>query len=437
MAAQAMITTGLSSMGLALTPIERWQAARGFKTSAVAEHWFVIVTLVALIVLVALLCWVTYSRMMERRKIAERLFSEATERRGLAPRERHLLLEVISRSGLKVNHAIFAAQDAFERGAAHLIEERLKTQQPDEETDQLKAELALLRDKLGFQPQRSTGAPSRTKQPSSQQIPVGKTVHVTRRKARSSPSIESLVLKNTSRELIVKLATPIQSRPGDYWHVRYHFDTSVLEFDTSVIRSAGDILVLNHSDNVQFVSRRRFTRVPVDTPALIAHFPLSRTLPEKTNRVQKTSKGKKTSSAAHAKSWGALEFVPAVITELAGPGLRMEAPLNVEVGDRVLIVFRLEQREDPDTTSKKGRKTTFAKIVQDTGIVRHTQAIKKGVSIAVELTGLGDTDIDELIYATDAVAPAGASECTETSAPASQKQTAEQEPAEVAAAQGA
>jgi ribosomal protein L12E/L44/L45/RPP1/RPP2 len=59
------------------------------------------------------------------------------------------------------------------------------------------------------------------------------------------------------------------------------------------------------------------------------------------------------------------------------------------------------------------------------------------VSIAVELTGLGDTDIDELIYATDVVAPTGAPESTETSAPASQKQTAEQEPAEVAAAQGA
>ncbi len=436
MAVQVAIITRLNTTNLALTPIERWQAARGFNTSAVAEHWFVIVILVVLVVLVALLCWVTYSRIREQRKIAERLFSEAVERKGLAPRERHLLLEVISRSGLKVNHAIFAAQDAFERGAARLVQERLNGQHPVEETDRLRAELAFLREKLRFRPQRPTRAPSPPKKLSSRQIRIGKTVHVTRRKARGSPSIESLVLKNIDHELVVKLTMPIQGKPGDDWRVRYHLGASVFEFDTSVIWCAGDILVLNHSDNVRLVNRRRFPRAPLDTPALIAHFPLSRTAPEKTDRSKKTSKGKKTPPVGQTESWGTLEFVPAVVTELAGPGLRMEAPLNVEVGDRVLVVFRLETQEDPDTTPQKGRKTTCSRIVQDTAVVRHAESTKKGLSIAVELTGLGDTDIEELIYATDAVTPTGTAQSMNTTEPASRKQAAEQEVAALAATPG-
>jgi len=38
-------------------------------------------------------------------------------------------------------------------------------------------------------------------------------------------------------------------------------------------------------------------------------------------------------------------------------------------------------------------------VVQDIGQVRHIEAVQNGFSVAVELTGLSDSDIDELICA--------------------------------------
>ena len=43
-----------------------------------------------------------------------------------------------------------------------------------------------------------------------------------------------------------------------------------------------------------------------------------------------------------------------------------------------------------------------SKVIEDMGEVRHTKAIKNGLSIAVELMGLSDSDVNELIRATNA-----------------------------------
>jgi len=381
---------------------------------------------------------------MEERRIAEQLFFEQSEKRGLSTRERHILLEVASKSRLKQRNAIFTMQDAFDRGAAKLMEERLASQRPSEETDQLRVELSFLREKLGFQAAGSPGSPSnptcRTspKKLSSRQIPIGKTIHITRRKAQSSASIESIVLKNTDVELVVRLAMPVQSTPGEYWRVRYYFAASVLEFDTSVIKCDGDMLAFNHSDNVRFVNRRRFLRAPVNKPALIAHFPFARTLPQAAiDRKDKNgSKATRASAKARSASWGAPEFIPAVVTELAGPGLCVEAPLKAKVGDRVLVIFRLDEQENPDESPQKARKTVPSKIVQDIGLVRHTKATQNGLSIAVELVGLTDSDVNELIRSTNQASPRKGAQDKNPPAPGDSKRIVQEKLIESATTQG-
>jgi len=47
-------------------------------------------------------------------------------------------------------------------------------------------------------------------------------------------------------------------------------------------------------------------------------------------------------------------------------------------------------------------RTTPLKIIEDIGEVRRTKAIQDGFSIAVELTGLSDSNVSELIRATNA-----------------------------------
>jgi|GEM_PF-284698 len=417
---------------LALTPLERFEATRRFNTSFLSEHLLLIAAVTALTLLVGLLFWVSYNRVMEERRIAEQLFFEQSEKRGLSRRERQILLEVASKSRLKQRNAIFTLQDAFDRGAAKLMEERLASQRPPEETDQLRVELSFLREKLGFQAVGSPDSPSNPKKLSSRQIPIGKAIHITRRKARSSASIESIVLKNTEVELVVRLAMPVQSTPGEYWRVRYYFAASVLEFDTSVIKCEGDMLAFNHSENVRFVNRRRFLRAPVNKPAFIAHFPFARTLPQAAIDRKGKNGSKATRASAKARSepalslskgsWGAPEFIPAVVTELAGPGLCVEAPLKAKVGDRVLVIFRLDEQENPDESVSKAHKIVSSKIVQDIGLVRHTKATENGLSIAVELVGLTDSDVNELIRATNEASPRKSAKSNKALAPADSKQ---------------
>ena len=124
--------------------------------------------------------------------------------------------------------------------------------------------------------------------------------------------------------------------------------------------------------------------------------------------------------------WGPPEFVPAVVTELAGPGLRMEVPLEVEVevGDRVLVVFRL------------GEETAASKMVEDIGEVRHAKAIQNGLSIAVELIGLNDSDVNELICDTNAASLRTGPEGQDIPSPAGNKQGAEGVAQEPTAVQG-
>ena len=101
--------------------------------------------------------------------------------------------------------------------------------------------------------------------------------------------------------------------------------------------------------------------------------------------------------------WGPPKFASAVVTELAGPGLRVETRLEAKVGDRILVMLRLDE-ENGQSSAKAGqnRKMTPFKIIEDIGEVRQVRPVKNGFSIAVELTGLNDSDVSELIRATNA-----------------------------------
>jgi hypothetical protein len=94
--------------------------------------------------------------------------------------------------------------------------------------------------------------------------------------------------------------------------------------------------------------------------------------------------------------------VPASVTEIAGPGLRIEAPLDVKVGERVIVILKVSEEEQHKPNPHRTGNFTPEKIVEDIGQVRHTKRIKDGFSIAVELTGLSDPNINELVRVTNA-----------------------------------
>jgi hypothetical protein len=376
-----------------------------------AERWFILTGVAAIIMLTILLIVVTYNRTAKERRRTSQLFFEYANRKGLNQQECQILLDIAAKAKLRRNESIFTMAAAFNRGATKIIEET-RVLQGTQTGKNLNAELSVMREKLGFEKQHlsSTSPTTKSNKPTSRQIPTGKKLHISLRKNYDLSDIESTVIKNGEMEFAVKLAAPLESNPGEFCCVRYYFGASVWEFDTSVISCHGGILVLNHSDNVRFINRRRFLRVPVNKPAFIARFPFARTQPPDSNSDKVVGED---SANISDNNWGPPEFAPAVVTELAGPGLRIEAPLEVKVGDRVVIILKMSEGRTEDsvshlkgistrTVSLRDGKTAPAKIVEDIGEVRHTKAIQNGFSIAVELTGLSDSNINELIRDTNA-----------------------------------
>jgi hypothetical protein len=391
MTADTIILDMLNSILPALTPIERWQAAKRLDSNIMAEQWFILAAVAALIILIILLLWISYNRIVEERKIVERLFHEYAERRGLSTYERQILLEVAKYSRFKRRDAVFTIQDAFERGAVKLMEQYLTPQKTPKEIESIEAELSLLRAKLGFKPSQPIDELTVSRL-SSKQIHIGKKVYITRRTTRSAKDMEAEVVKNNEKGLTIKLKTRVNVTFSEVWLVHYYSGKSVWEFDTSAVSYDGNNLVLNHSDSVRLINRRRFLRVPVHNLAFISKFPFTRAINENSQDSDIFSGMAKAVSEASRRKWKPLEFVHAVVTELAGPGLRIEAPLEVKVGERILVVFKLDDEREPSSKA-------VSKIIEDIGEVKRTKAIKSGFSIAVELIGLRDSDIRELIQA--------------------------------------
>ena len=393
MVTASAITTGMNAIFLALTPIERWHAARQLDSALADQRLFIILSLVAIIILTVLFIAASYWQKAKEQNVVNKVFAIYAERLGLSRLERQILLDIADRTKLRRIESVFTMVTVFERGAAELIKD-VVARRGAQAGKNLNTQLSILREKLGFENKRSTSAATSNK-PSSKQIPAGKQLQMTRSNEGDPTSIECTVIENNDVELTVQLNESLESKPGELWSVRYNYGASVWEFETSSISCYGNILVLNHSDNIRFINRRRFLRVPVNKPTFVARFPFARTLqPE-------NDSGRGPTNISES-SWGPPEFVPASVTEIAGPGLRVEAPLDVKVGDRVIVILKLSEEEQQNPNSQRTGKISPEKIVEDIGEVRHTTRIKDGFSIAVELTGLSDPNINELVRVTNA-----------------------------------
>jgi hypothetical protein len=401
-----IITTLLNIGTLALTPHQRLQAAKQFESNSgfLTHRPFIICALLTIVVLTGLLLLISIRRARQEKKASNELFLKYAEQKGLSARELQIIVAVAAKTWIRQKEDVFTMDNAFDSGAAGVMAENIAKGRGAEEIRQLKTELSFLREKLGFQSQftlSTAGMMGKQRKLSSRQIPTGKNIHITRRMDRVSDEIEAAVIENTEMELTVKLTTPLRINFGEVWRVHYYLGASVWEFDTTVVGYDGNVLVLNHSDEVRFVNRRRFLRVPVSKPGFIAHFPF-----EKTHQVKKGESKTGVSAAGQnlSSNIGSFlkppEFFPAVVTELAGPGLRVEEPMEMKVGDRVLVIFELD-KGDTQNQALYG-KTKPSRIVEDIGEVRHVKASEKGFSIAVELTGLSDAEIDELVRITNA-----------------------------------
>ncbi|MBN1817618.1 MAG: PilZ domain-containing protein [Sedimentisphaerales bacterium] len=359
----------------ASTPYDRFRAMRGMRYGSgwdmANNKWFVLVGASLILVLTIVLLTVRRWRLQRQEQNLALEFDEECYRRGLTAEEHEILTGIVERSGLKRRNSIFTMVVAFDRGASRLMQEQFAQGKSIVERKRLSSTVNGIKDKLGLtvttrnygirQNRSDKGISSRT-------IPEGKLVTIALAGKTENQRIEGVVVKNDDFEIVVRTAVPLFSPPGQAWNVRYQMGSATWEFDGLTMACGPEGLELSHSDNIHFLNRRRFLRANVRRRALVARFPM----------VVKEADGQDMMP----------EFLEGTVTEISGPGLRIRCDLEVDHGQRVLVIFELE----------KGR------IIQDIGEVRGSRDTAVTRSIGVELIGLSDAGVNEMVRVTNRIA---------------------------------
>ena len=354
----------------ALTPAQRYEALRNLQSpNPLTDRRFIIGGLIAIAILLALLAIVHYWQKIARLRTARSWFANFVARHELETSEQKLLKHICKRAGTNQIDAVFTMPDIFDKGANHLLAEKML--QGHTSFEKFQSSVVVLRAKMGYDVQ-NLAAQNDTALftiKNSRQIPANKTIRLTRRKNGASTLLEAIITSNTEEGLSVRMPVNFEQSAAGAWILQYDSGPMVLEFKAHVIKNVPGELTFAHTDEIRFASRRRFMRVPYRSKAQIA---LYQFISEDDLAVPK--------------------FEPAMLTQLAGPGLLLESDIEVKVGQRVLVIFGLPQ----------------GKTIQDIALVRHVRKIEKenGYSIAVEVIGAKEADFDLLVQATMMVAKA-------------------------------
>jgi len=380
-----IVTSGATALPLALTPWERWTAASRMNSGANGSQLVTVIGATVLIVLLSLLLKTSFNHRQKDRQLADQQFLENVRRRNLSVREYHILLDIVSQSHLRHKGSIFDNHKAFESGSARILT-NMANEQDTAGEERILAELEFLREKLGFKKREGLDKTPVNKKKgerklTTRDIPLGKSLRITRRLGHNANELTTTIVANDEKSLTTTLDLPIKVTFGEMWRAHCFFGASAWEFDTSVVSFEGNKLVLKHSDDVRFINRRRFVRTAVSCPAYICRLPFS--------QIQNASLAETTGD-----QWRPIDLVEGCVTELAGSGLLLKTQLDVELGDRVLVILRLIDQRDPQY--KKGLEPV-TRTIQDIGIVRRIDTTRKGFALAIELIGLADTDVDELL----------------------------------------
>jgi hypothetical protein len=360
----------ITGMLAALKPVERWQAMRNLQQqhdSFMLDRRFMLAGLIAIAILTLLLAWINYRN---RRRAAIKVtptFNSFARRIGLNVEEQNLVLLLADVAKIKQPDLLFTSIAAFDRASEALLLREKGDVRSGYEQEEVVSKLSQLREKLGFSPQKAAPVSTmvNSRQGGSRQIPVGKMLQITRRKTVGTARIEARLVRNEDVGFTLELPDVLKIVPGEVWNLQYYFGPSVWEFDARLLGVDGRQFVFSHSDDVRFISRRRFLRVKVNKNAFVARFPFE-----------------------SSQNMNLPQFVRGKLVEIAGPGLLIEASLQMKVGERVLAVVQAADN----------------KVIQNVGAVRHIRPEENGYAIAIELVGVEEANIDELVRLTNAAA---------------------------------
>jgi len=360
-----MMTTAMSLLLAASTPAARLAAVRGRWAPGPVLSWTVWVPVLLGLALAVALIHVHRRWAAQRRSVQTLL--ETAGNLGLDREQRDLVMRVASLADVARFDAVLAVEEDFERGALRLMGSAPVAALPTDQRDRLAAALDGVRAQLGFRGGATGG------------VRLSRGMGLTVLPRGAEEGLSGVVSAVDDADVTVELDAETAPAPGESWVLRHVEGGVQWESSATVMRGIGRYVVLRLTGKFAAVNLRRFVRVPTARTVHLAAFPFRGRLPEDLLP----------------------EFVRGLLTEIAGPGLRIKSPLRPAVGDQVLVIVRMDGGE----------------VLQGLARVRRAVDLEDGRTAAVvEMTGLSAEQEGRLIQETNAAARAAAGRQSDASA---------------------
>jgi len=344
---------------LALDPVERWSAARNFNSF----HWGALsqpTVWVPLLVVGALgvAAIVIYRRHRHRGALVV-AFGRAAAEANLTPAERTILARLAEAADPRPLTGGYTLSSAFEDGVRRLLAGRATRRLTSPDRRRVQEVIQTLRAKLGFAPAKTTPASGND---------LARGDRVTLSHPGATPEVGGTVAAVAGRDVTVRLDEPTTFRTGGAGMLRHVREGMQWEYNVTVIHSEGKTFQARIIGRPRKTNLRRFARVPIRRPVHVARYGF----------VHEGSEGR------------VPEFVEGTLHEIAGPGLRLEAEMQADVGERILVVLNLGQEGS----------------LRAVGVVRRRVASKGNgpADFAVELAPVTEEEVARLVKETNAAA---------------------------------
>ncbi len=400
---------------LALTPVQRLRSAGQFSTSANFEMWFLGLAGFFLVALAVVFMWSRY-RAYALAKINPRekqLFFNLGQKAGLSSKEVAYLFRMAELLCLTDPEDIFNMPEGFTQMAAYLWEECLH-KQGAEAAEALEVELVCLKQKLQF----NTSEGSACGHFSSRQIPVGEEITIVRQLRGRPYELSATVIDNTETGLQVVMTTETEVSFGEVWQIEVAVGGGTWAFESTPVSYDGTSLMLAQSENLKFMRRRSFIRAAVNRKAYLAPFPFSCTVNGEESEIPFSSVSEATTPEATEN----IVLYPAVLKEMAGPELVFDSQMPFEIGNRVLVIFNLDDNGKDSTFRRQMSMKSYEKIIRDVGTVKKNQSNGERFWIHIDLVKLTNHEMNELVYATYATSKSNEPEPVTANAEVQQSQ---------------
>ena len=372
---------------VAITPAQRWASARTNSYGA-GDYGVLYLLVLGLLATVAMIIIVVLIRrwILQRRRMRIE-FQEQCERVGLGEEEVNLLTFAVKLVRLRSMVNIVLTEAVFHRCMHALVGCERVSQMSASDKSKILSVINSAQLKLGFEGSASLVA--------SRQIPEGATITLT------GPGImqpvPATIISAQGWEIKAQ-ATPVDVDlpTGASLTARYNRAGSGWEFPTTLIHAEDRDLTLAHAKSIRFVNRRRFRRVRLDRPAMIAPY-----------------------SFLTAGTHQAPKFYQARLVEFGAAGIVIEAEDFPATADKSRVLVVMEPRQ--------------GRAINTIGIVLRSETITSRQSrMVIELTDLSETDVSELVSETNLADQQAELPTTETTQQAG-KETPQAQPSSQAA----